>query len=180
MRTLSSTVLALLLVTACDSGKKATPAPDESTKAAEQDDTDKRLEERRKEREAKAAAEVKAAEDRKVKIDELCTVPADAKKPKKLDAACDAMAEAQLAFLRRNYTGDAAKLEGVEKNAPMQKANILKMCSSMDVALGLQNAFDNAPEGYGEYMNDIVAVCLTKLGPADTGAGAALPAKKPG
>lgn len=180
MRTLAPSLLALLLVTACDSGDaKPKQSAEADAKAAEEAEAAKRIEERRKEREAKAEAEAKAEEDRKTKIAELCVVPEDAKKPKKLDAACEAMAEAQIEFLRRQYAEDAGKLAGVEKNAPMQKANILKMCSSTDVALGLKNAFDNAPMGYGEYLNDIIATCMQTLGkPSD--AGAAVPAKKPG
>lgn len=180
MRILTVT-LALLMATACDSGKKAEPKADDAAakQAAEEAEAAKRIEERRKEREAKATAEAKAEQERNDTIAGLCVVPEDVKKPKKLDAACDAMAEAQLEFLRRQYAGDADKLAGVEKNAPMQKANVIKMCSSMDVALGLKNAFDNAPMGYGEYLNDIIATCMQKLGkPSD--AAAAVPAKKPG
>lgn len=180
MRTLGLSMLALLLVTACDSkDKKAEPNAEAAKQAEEEAASAKRIEERRKEREAKAAADAKAVEDRKTNMAALCVVPEDAKKPKKLDAACDAMAEAQLEFLRRQYADDADKLAGVEKNAPMQKANIIKMCSSMDVALGLKNAFDNAPMGYGEYLNDLIATCIQQLGKPDA-AGAAVPAKKPG
>ena len=166
MRILSASLSVLLLVPACDSGKKTDAKPDdEAAKKAEEEAAEaKRIEERRKEREAKVAAEKQAEEERVKKIAELCVVPEDAKRPKKLDAACEATAEAQLEFLRRQYADDPAKLEGVEKNAPMQKANLIKMCSSMDVALGLKNAFDNAPEGYGESMNDIMATCLRQLG----------------
>jgi hypothetical protein len=181
MRILASSLLALLLVTACDSDSKPKQNPDDAAakKAADEAEETKRIAERAKKREAEALAKVKAEEDRKAKMAELCVVPEDAKKPKKLDAACDAMAAAQIDFLRRQYADDPDKLAGVEKNAPMQKANIIKMCSSMDVALGLQNAFVNAPMGYGEYLNDLIATCMQKLGKPDP-AGAAVPAKKPG
>lgn len=182
MRILSCSFLALLLaVPACDSGKKEKkPDADAKKKADEEAETEKRIAERKKAREAKAAAEKKAAEDRKKKIEELCVVPEDAKKPKKLDAACNALADAQIEFLKREYADNPDKLAGVEKNAPMQKANILKMCSSMDVAVGLKHAFDNAPKGYGESMNDIIATCMQKLGPAapPPGAGGVPPKRK--
>lgn len=181
MRILGSSLLALLLVTACDSSSKPKENPEAAKKAEEEAAEQKRIEERGKKREADAAAKVKAEEDRKAKMAELCVVPEDAKPPKKLDAACDAMAEAQLAFLRRQYASEPGKLEGVEKNATMQKANIIKLCSSMDVAMGLKNAFDNAPDGYGEHLNDLIATCIQTLGkPSDEAAGAAVPAKKPG
>jgi hypothetical protein len=181
MRIIASSLLALLLVPACDSDKKpkADPGDAAAKQAADEAESAKKVEERRKKREDEAAAKVKAEEDRKAKMDELCVVPQAAKKPKKLDAACDAMAEAQIAFLRRQYADNPDKLAGVEKNAPMQKANIIKMCSSMDVALGLQNAFVNAPMGYGEYLNDLIATCMQKLGKPDA-AATAIPAKKPG
>lgn len=180
MRTLGSSLLALLLVTACDSGTKPKQNPEAAKQAEEEAASAKRIEERAKKREAEAAAKVKAEEDRTAKMAELCVVPEDAKPPKKLEAACDAMAEAQIEFLRRQYADDAGKLAGVEKNAAMQKANIIKMCSSMEIAMGLKNAFDNAPLGYGEHLNDLIAACMGKLGkPSDAGT-AAVPAKKPG
>ena len=183
MRIGSSILLSLLFVTACDTSKKKEgPSEEEAKAAAEQAETDKRIEERRKAREAEDAAKKKAEEDRNTMIkEELCVVPEDAKPPKKLDDACNAMADAQIDFLRRQYASDPDKLAGVEKNAAMQKANIIKMCASMEIALGLKNAFDKAPEGYGEYMNDIVSVCMQQLagGPPPAGA-AAVPAKRPG
>ncbi|MEM9454731.1 MAG: hypothetical protein AAGF11_11165 [Myxococcota bacterium] len=182
MRILSCSVLALLLLApACDSADKPKKADDaEAKKKAEEDETAKRIEQRRKDREAKAAAEKKAAEDKQKQIEALCVVPEGVKKPKKLDKACDALAEAQIEFLKRQYADSPDKLAGVEKNAAMQKANIIKMCSSMDLALGLKNAFDNAPMGYGESMNDMIAACIKKLAPvAPAGGGAAVP-KKPG
>lgn len=181
MRTLAPSLLAVLLLFACDSKEKSKAGPGDAAAKQKADEAEsaKKIEERRKKREDEAAAKVKAEEDRKAKMDELCVVPEGAKKPKKLDAACDAMAEAQIAFLRRQYADDPNKLAGVEKNAPMQKANIIKMCSSMDVALGLQNAFDNAPMGYGEHLNDLIAACMQKLGKPDA-AATAIPAKKPG
>jgi len=179
MRILSSSLLALLMVTACDSGKKAGPSPEQNKAAEEEAAKDKRIAQRAQDRKDKAAAKVKADEDRAANMLTLCTVPEGVKKPKKLDVACDAMAEAQIEFLRREYAKDEGKLAGVEKNATMQKANIIKMCSSMDVALGLENAFDNAPLGYGEHLNDLIGACMQKLGkPSD--ASAAVPAKKPG
>lgn len=182
MRILSCSVLALLLVVpGCDSGKKEKKPDDAAAKqAAEQADSDKRIEERRKAREAKAAKEKADAEEKQKTIEALCVVPEGVKKPKKLDAACEALATAQIDFLKRQYAEEPAKLAGVEKNAPMQKANILKMCSSMDVAVGLKNAFDSAPMGYGESMNDMIAACMKKLGPSapPPGAGAVPPKRK--
>lgn len=184
MRILSASSLVLLLAMApvgCDSGKKSdTKQDDAAAKQAEEEaEAAKRIEERRKEREAKAAADKKAEEDRIKTIEGLCVVPEDAKKPKKLDQACQAMADAQIEFLKRQYADDPEKAAGVDGKADLMKAHMLKMCTSFDIALGLKNAFDNAPEGYAEHMNDIVGTCMQQLGnPADMKAG--VPGKKPG
>jgi len=180
MRILSCSLLAIALVApACDSKKEPKKDDAAEKKAAEEAESEKRIAARKAEREGKAAAEKKEAEDKQKMLETLCVVPEDVKKPKKLDAACNATADAQIEFLKRQYAEDPGKLAGVEKNAPMQKANLIKMCSSMDVALGLKNAFDNAPLGYGGLMNDLMGTCMRKLGTAPEG-GAAVPAKKPG
>lgn len=181
MRILSASVLALLSLAACDSSKKSDTTVDDAAAKAAADEAEaaKRIEERRKEREAKAAAEEQAKVERAKTIAELCVVPEDANKPKKLDAACQAMADAQIEFLRRQYADDPEKAAGVDAKVDLMKAHMLKMCSSMDVALGMKNAFDNAPDGYAEHMNDIVSTCMMQLGkPADM--KAAVPGKKPG
>lgn len=181
MRIPSAALLALLLVPACDSSKKSdSKADDAAAKKAEEDaEAAKRVEERRKEREAKAAAEKQAEEDRKKTIEGLCVVPEDAKKPKKLEDACQAMADAQIAFLEKQYKDNPEKAAGVGEKSALMKAHMMKMCTSFDIALGLKNAFDNAPEGYAEHMNDIVSTCMMQLGnPADMKAG--VPARKPG
>ncbi len=179
MRILSSSLLALLMVTACDSGKKSAPDPAEAKQADEAAAEAKRIEDRRIARETKAAEKKKAEEDKKKTIDELCVVPPDAKKPKKLDAACEATAEAQVAFFKRQYADEPDSLASLEEKASLQKQNLMRMCTSMDIALGLKNAFDNAPKGMGSDLNDIIAVCMRKLGSAPKG-GVAVPAKKPG
>lgn len=183
MRILSCSVFALLLVApACDSAEKPKKVDDaEAKKKAEEDETAKRIEQRRKDREAKAAAEKKAEEEKQKAIEALCVVPEGVKKPKKLGKACEAAGEAQIAFLERAFADDPGKLAGVEKNAAMQKAQLLKSCSNMDVALGLKNAFDNAPKEYGPAISDIIRTCVGALGPATPppGAGGAVP-KKPG
>lgn len=180
MRITCLSLLALLVLPACDSGgKKKEANPDAAKAAAEAKAEEDRIAERKKQREAKAAAAKKAEEDKKKVIEELCVVPPDANKPKKLDQACDALANAQSDFLARQYADDKDALAKLEKNAPMQKQNMLRMCTSMDVAVGLKNAFDNAPMGMAKDMNDIIATCMQKLGPAQ-GGGAAVPQKKPG
>lgn len=181
MRILSCSLFALLLVApACDTDKKDKKVDDAAAKKAnEEAEEAKRIEQRRQEREAKAAAEKKAEEDRQAAIEALCVVPEDAKKPKKLAQACEAAGDAQIEFLKRAFADQPEKLEGVEKNAAMQKAQLLKSCSTMEVALGLKNAFDNAPKDYGPWISGIIGTCVQKLGPSTPppGAGGAVPPK---
>lgn len=178
MRIPSLSLLVLLMMPACDSGEKPKANPDEAKQAADEKATEDGIAKRKQEREAKAAAEKKAAEDKKKLIDELCVVPADAKPPKKLDQACEALAAAQGEFFARQYADDPESAAKLEKSAPMQKQNILRMCTSMDFALGLKNAFDKAPLGMAKDINDIISVCTVKFAPAGGGAAAVPP--KPG
>lgn len=182
MRTLAATVIALVLAVACDSKSETKPSTDDlaAKKAAEDEENAKKVEERRKKREAEEAAKVKAEEERKQQIEALCVVPEDAKKPKKLDKACEDLAQAQMDFFARQYAEEPETLEKMKATAPLQKANILKMCTSMDVAVGLKHAFDNAPLGFASSTNDIIATCIQKLGSGAPAGDAALPGKKPG
>jgi hypothetical protein len=181
MRTLAPACLALLLLTACDSGSKPKQSPDDAAakKAASEAEDAKKIEERRKKREEEAAAKAKADEERKQQIEALCVVPPDVKKPKKLDKACEDLAQAQMDFFARQYAAEPETLEKMKATAPLQKANILKMCSSMDVALGLKHAFDTAPMGFASSTNDLIATCLQKLGQPEAGGGA-VPGKPAG
>jgi len=178
MRTLVPSWLALLLVlptvSACDSSKESKASPDDAAakKAAEEDEAAKKVEERRKKREAEEAAKKKAEEDRKAQIEALCVIPKDAKKPKKLDKACEDLAKAQMSFFERQYADDPTALERMKASAPLQKANMMKMCTSMDIAVGLKHAFDNAPPGMASATNDLIATCIQKFGQPQAGESA--------
>jgi len=184
MRNLLVPSLAVLLVIACDSSSKgeAKPGADElaAKKAAEEAEGAKKVEERKKKREEEDAAKAKAAEERKAAIDALCVVPKDAKKPKKLDKACEDLAKAQQDYFARQYEKDPETLEKMKATAPLQRANMMKMCTSMDVAVGLKHAFDTAPVGFVDSTNDIIATCIQKLGEGAPAGDASLPGKKPG
>jgi hypothetical protein len=183
MLKLAAASFALLFVVACDSSSKSEskPSADDlaAKKAAEDEAAAKKVEERKKKREEEDAAKAKAAEERKAAIDALCVVPKDAKKPKKLDKACEDTAKAQQDYFARQYEKEPETLEKMKATAPLQRANIIKMCTSMDVAVGLKHAFDNAPVGFVDSTNDIIATCIQKLGSEPAG-DAALPGKKPG
>ena len=182
MRNLAASVLALLFVVACDSKSETKPGADDlaAKKAAEEEEAAKKVEERRKKREAEDAAKAEAEAARKQEIEALCVVPKDAKKPKKLDKACEDLAQAQMDYFARQYEKEPETLEKMKATAPLQKANILKMCTSMDVAMGLKHAFDNAPAGFASSTNDLIATCIQKLGAGAPAGDASLPGKKPG
>ena len=183
MRTIAASSLALLLVVACDSSKSdSKPSADDlaAKKAAEEEADAKKVEERKKKREEEAAAKAKADEERKAAIEALCVVPKDAKKPKKLDKACEDLAQAQMDFFARQYEKEPETLEKMKATAPLQRANMMKVCTSMDVAVGLKHAFDNAPLGFAESTNDLIATCIQKLGAGAPAGDAAMPDKKPG
>ena len=176
-------LLALLLAVACDSSKgESKPSAEDlaAKKAAEADADAKKVEERRKKREEEAAAKTKAEAERKAQIDALCVVPEGAKKPKKLEKACEDLAQAQMDFFARQYEKEPETLEKMKATAPLQRANMMKMCTSMDVAVGLKHAFDNAPLGFAESTNDLIATCIQKLGAGAPAGDAAMPDKKPG
>jgi predicted lipid-binding transport protein (Tim44 family) len=185
MRTLARSLLALLLVTACDSGEKKpkaeSPEDLDAKKAAAAAEDAKNVEERRKEREAKAAAEAKAAEDLKAQIDALCVVPEGAKKPKKLGDACEAVVTAQSSFIQRAFAHDPAKLEKLKGASQMQNQMTTQMClaGNIDVAVCQKHALDSAPKELGKDLNDIMRVCVEKYGAAPKGP-AVLPKRKPG
>jgi hypothetical protein len=181
MRTLASSLLVLLLVTACDSSSdkpKEDPAALNAKKAAADAEEAKKVEERRKEREAKAAAETKAADDLKAQIDALCVVPEGAKKPKKLGDACEAVVKAQASFIERAFSKDPAKLEKLKGASKMQTQMTMQMClaGNVDVAVCQKHALDGAPEELGKDLNDIMRVCVEKYGTAPKGP-TALPGK---
>ena len=183
MRNLVAPLLALLLAVACDSSKTdGKPSADDlaAKKAADSDADAKKVEERRKKREEEAAAKVKADEERKQQIEALCVLPKDVKKPKKLDKACEELAQAQMDYFARQYAQEPETLEKMKATAPLQKANMLKLCSSIDVAVGLKHAFDTAPVGFVSSTNDLIATCVQKLGAGAPAGDAGLPGKKPG
>jgi regulator of protease activity HflC (stomatin/prohibitin superfamily) len=181
MRNLSVPSLVLLLAVACNSPKgDSKPSTDDAAakKAAEEAEEAKKIEERRQKREAEEAAKVAAEAERKQQMEALCIVPEGVKKPKKLDKACEDLAQAQMDYFARQYAEEPETLEKMKATAPLQKANILKMCTGMDVALGLKHAFDNAPMGFASSTNDLIATCMQKLATEAPPADAALPKKK--
>ncbi len=168
MRT-SALLLAVTLcscLVACDSGgseKKADPAAE--AKAKEEEDKQKRIEERRKKREAEQKAEEDAAAAKKAKIDALLVLPETM--PKKLDKACDAVGEAQTAFIERSFDAAAA---AKAKTGSTMTVKTCKENSNIEVAACQKNALDNADKELGKDLPALLAGCIEKFGTKPEGA----------
>ncbi len=180
MRIAFPTLLALLLATAgCDSSKPA-PKPDDAKQAAEQAESDKRIEERRKKREAEAKAKADAEAKVKAQIDALCVVPEGAKPPKKLEAACQAVVDAQMAFMERLYAEEPEVVEKFKKAAKMQNQMTMNSCTgtNIKVAMCQKAALDAAPKELRKSLPDLLRTCIEKFGAPPKGEGVV--PKKPG
>ncbi|MCH9688591.1 MAG: hypothetical protein K0V04_44580 [Deltaproteobacteria bacterium] len=183
MRILCTSLLALLLVPACDSSSKPKGPSEEEKKAAqEQAETDKRIDERRKKREAEAKAKEDAEAAKQEKIAALCVLPEDAKPPKKLSAACQGVVDAEVAFLDRHYADNPTALEKLKSASKMQTQMTMQMCEaggSINVAVCQKHALDNAPKEFKKDLSALKRVCVDKFGSKKAPAGAAVVPKKP-
>ncbi len=183
MRTLFPSLLALLLVPACDSSSKPSgPSEAEAKAAAEEAASAKRIDERRKKREAetKRVADEEAAKQEQIAA--LCIVP-EGKHPKKLGQACQGVVDAEVAFLERNYADKPEALAKLKSASQMQTQMTMQMCqagASMEVALCQKHALDNAPKEFKKELAALKRTCVDKFGaPPKGGAAPAVP-KKPG
>lgn len=135
---------------------------------------------------AKAAAAVKAkkdaeAEAQKAKwdaVDAVAIVPPDA--PTDLKSACEGLAEAYDAFMRRGNDEAVLKWvnEGRGKKLSAQKSNCIQR-KSVEIAACQINALTNAPEQFqhhegGKTARRILIRCVEKFG---DGSAAPAPAK---
>lgn len=153
--------LSLPLLSACGGeAKKDEPAP---TKAEEPKKEDDAIARRRADREAKAKAEKDAEDARVAAVDKLTVLPA--KLPKDIKKACDAVAEAQLTFFEKMYTGP--ELEKLKAAQGTQRPMTISQCTStgsIQAAACQANALTTAegPE-LKTSISDIMRVCLEKF-----------------
>lgn len=158
----------------CDSseGKKAA---DEAAakKKKEEEESEKRIAERRKKREAEQAEKDKAVQELQAKVDAVCVLPEEL--PKKVDKACEAVAEAQDGFMQRLY-GD--KPETIEKwnNAKGTQVPLTvtqcKKAGSLEVAACQKHGLDNAGPELKKEIPNIFRTCIDKFGAPAEGAAA--------
>jgi hypothetical protein len=154
--------LSLPLLPACGGeAKKEEPAP---AKAAEEPKKeDDAIAKRRADREAKAKAEKEAEEARLAAVDKLAVLPA--KMPKDIKKACDAVADAQLKFFEKMYSGP--ELDKLKAAQGTQRPMTLSQCTStgsLEAAACQANALTTAegPE-LKTSISDIMRVCLEKF-----------------
>ncbi len=133
------------------------------------------------EREAAKKAEEEAETARVAAIEKFASIPADAKAPKNIEKACEAVSAANDAYMKRLYTGEAlTKWDGAKTTQlAMQKAGCVKM-NSIPVAQCQAAAMGVVTEEYKKELPDLLKRCIEKYRVLD-GAGAdpaAAPAKK--
>jgi hypothetical protein len=159
-------LFAILLLTACGGESiKELPLGHEQK---EKPPDPKRLEERRKQREADAKAEQNAEAAKMAALDAACTVASGAEgKPKKLDAACAAVGDAWDAFMQKRYADDADVIAKWNESKNAQLPFALTQCKKMgsiDVAACQANALANLPLEIEAEAPEVMAHCAQKCG----------------
>ncbi len=164
---------ALLLSTsfalsACGGGGK--PKPDPAAKAAadakakEEKEREERLAKRKAEREAKEAAEAKAAEELKAKVDAVCVLPE--KMPKNLKAACEAVVQANDAFMKKQYADKPDVLAKWNEAKGTQLGMTRQQCikeGSLEVAACQANALNSAGPELKKELATLLRTCKEKF-----------------
>jgi len=143
--------------------KKA--AAEAAAKADAKKKEDEAIARRRAEREAKEAAAEKAAAEKKAKIDALAVLPK--KLPKKLKKACEAVVEANDAFMKKHYADDPKTLERWNMAKGTQLGMTRQQCikeGSIEVAACQAHALQNAPAELKKDFAQLLLACKEKFG----------------
>ncbi|MBC8073372.1 MAG: hypothetical protein IAG13_33945 [Deltaproteobacteria bacterium] len=156
----SALALFALLSFACDS----TPAPAKAdpaveAKAKEDAEAKARLEKRKADREAKAAAEEQGKKDVAAAIEKVSVIPEGTKLPKKIDEACDGVAEAQRGFMKKFHP------DTPEEALSTQIGLIKKQCMEMKdikVATCQKFALQATTDQLKGAINEYLPACMAK------------------
>ncbi|MBC8070089.1 MAG: hypothetical protein IAG13_17270 [Deltaproteobacteria bacterium] len=172
----------LVLSGGCDNSERNERIADVDKKPVEDAEEAKRIEERKIKREAEAKAKAEAEEQVRVEIAKIAVLPA--KKPKKLDEACQGAVDAHDRFMQRLHTGEslAAWNSTKENELPMSFVQCAA-ADSIEAAICQSNALDAASPALKDHHKDIVDACIAKFAPARPaalagGGGGAIP-KRP-
>jgi hypothetical protein len=156
-----ATLLAVVAVpAACDSSKPA-PAANAAAdgKANEDAEYEKRMAERKKEREGKAAAEEQAKKDLAARIETITVIPEGTKLPKKTADACDQVVEAQRGFMKKFHP----QIE--EAALTTQLGMLKKQCNEMgnlQAAMCQKFALEATDEALKGAINEYLPACMKK------------------
>ena len=163
---------ALLLCAALPACDKKEEKKDDAKE--EKSEADKELEERLAKKRAEREAEEKAKEDKANAIKALAVLPEEM--PKKLEAACDGVAQAQDEFMKKHYDGEGLQRweEAKGTQMGMLKTNCIK-AGNIEIAACQINAMNNAPGEYKKDLPDILAACIEKFSAGAEGDAAAPP-----
>jgi hypothetical protein len=152
--------LPLLLTTACDSASAPAKAdPEVEAKAKEDADQKERIAKRKADREAKAAADEQGKKDLAAAIEKVSVIPEGAKLPKKIEQACDAVAEAQRGFMKKFHP------DTPEEALSTQIGLIRKQCIEMKdikVATCQKYALEATTDQLKGAINEYLPACMTK------------------
>jgi colicin import membrane protein len=172
------------LLSACGEPKKSGPTAEEAQAAAKKADDEAKEAAAVAERKAKREADekAKAAADEKVKAElERLSAALPAKLPKDPVAACEAVGQAQDAYVRRLGDKDAIAAwdaGGKDKALPMAIVQCTQ-ADSVKTAACQKNMFDNAGPELKDSSKAIMQVCIDKYG-STRKPPAGMPQKRPG
>ena len=155
-----------ILATACDNSGRNERISDVQKKPPEEDPEEKaKAEQRKAERQAKEKAKADAEEAVRQEIAKIAVAPD--KLPKKLDEACQAVADAHDGFMQRTKQGEAlaAWNAGKEEELPMTFVQCAG-ADSIPAAACEKAALDAASPALVDHVKEIAQTCITKYAPA--------------
>lgn len=173
--------LVAMLGVACDNSDRNERIADVQKKPPEEDPEEKaKAEARKAKRLADEKAKADAEEAVRVEIAKIAVLPE--KLPKKLDEACQGVADAHDGFMQRVATGDALAAWNASKENEMPMTFV--QCAGADsipAAACQKAALDAASPALADHFKEILATCIAKFAPARPaavagGAGGGIPA----
>jgi len=163
--------LPLVAALGCDNKARNEEIANVEKKDAEDPELEKAMAERKAKREAEEKAKLAAAEAKRTAIDKIAVAPA--KLPKKMEDACNAVAEAQDRFMQRMFTGEVLEKWTAAKDTQLPMTIVQCVSAgSLEVAGCQVSALDAAPPELKEDLSEILKVCIDKYGPKGPPPGA--------
>jgi hypothetical protein len=178
----SRTLLPTALVLAVACGGDRAPIVSEKGDVVKEEkkdaDFDQRMADRKAKREADAQAKADADKAKAEAFEKITIVPA--KKPKKIEAACEEVGKAQDRFMQRLHTGEVLAKWNADKGAMLMTQAQCNKVGSIEVAACQIHALDQAPPELKEDALTILQKCTDKFAPPPSAGDAKIPRKKGG